>query len=392
MSMQLTSSCLVCGDYTLIAVEGFNALPRITSDCRPFSAGGELFVCHCCGSVQKQPNKPWLDEIGQIYKNYAAYSLAGGEEQLVLDAETGRPQKRSEVLMRQLLRTGIFPESCKAIDVGCGHGVTLKAMSATFPDWQLFGHELGEGHAATLHGIPRFHHLYTGELAEIGEKFGFASMIHSLEHFADPLSTLKILRSKMQIGGYLFVEVCNVEENPFDLVVADHLMHFSSVTLVNIARKAGFTLVRVSSDWVKKELSLLAVAADIPSIEADPDLDKGSAHEIHGQVSRKVFWLGALIDHAEICVRKGGTFGLFGTSIAATWLASVLGDSVNFFVDEDPNRIGETHMGRPVLSPQNTPAGAMVFMPVAPALAVYLKDRLDYLIPNLVLPPLPSIE
>lgn len=384
MSAHGTASCLICGEYKLFAVDGFGSLPRITSDCRPFSAGGELCVCGSCGAVQKLPDKRWLEEISCIYQDYAAYSLSGGEEQLVLDAETGQPQKRSEVLMRQLQRTGVLPSSCKAIDVGCGHGVTLSAMGVAFPDWQLFGHELGTDNVAMLHAIPRFRQLYTGDLAQIGEKFDFASMIHSLEHFVDPLATLKSLHSKMQIDGHLFIEVCNVEENPFDLLVADHLTHFSSATLVDIARKAGFAVVQLSTDWVKKELSLLAVAVDTSVLETKPE--DSNAHQIYGQIAEKVFWLRALIEQAEVCVCRGNAFGLFGTSIAATWLASVLGESVDFFVDEDPHRIGKLHMGKPVVAPVAIPPEATVFMPLAPTLATAIKVRLGHLVPNLVLP------
>jgi hypothetical protein len=40
-------------------------------------------------------------------------------------------------------------------------------------------------------------------------------------------------------------------------------------------------------------------------------------------------------------------FGLFGTAIAATWLDAQTGQAARFFVDEDTNRIGRTHLGRP---------------------------------------------
>lgn len=259
------------------------------------------------------------------------------------------------------------------------------AMSNTFPHWKLFGHELNSNNAAVLTAVPRFLRLYTGSLAQIDGDYGFASMIHSLEHFVDPLATLKILRSKILCGGHLFVEVCNVEENPFDLLVADHLTHFSPGTLENIARRSGFTVHEIRTDWIKKELSMLAVADQL-STTTKIDVCCTETQRTIERIAENVSWLRALIKHAEYTLTRANGFGLFGTSIAATWLASVLGNKVSFFVDEDPNRIGKEHLGRPVFSPVMVPAGATVFMPLAPALSKAISNRLAHLMPNLVLP------
>lgn len=156
------SPCLICNRTRLLTVQGFSALPRITSDCRAFDAGGELAVCENCATVQKIPNARWLSEIELIYQNYAAYSLADGEEQLVLDPQSGQPRKRSEVIMQALRNTGKLAHVTRAIDVGCGHGVTLMAMASAFPDWKLFGHELDESKKEVLQRIMGFQRLYTG--------------------------------------------------------------------------------------------------------------------------------------------------------------------------------------------------------------------------------------
>jgi hypothetical protein len=49
-------------------------------------------------------------------------------------------------------------------------------------------------------------------------------------------------------------------------------------------------------------------------------------------------------------------FGIFGTSIAGTWLYGELGDRTSFFVDEDPARAGKAHLGVRIIAPPNVPA------------------------------------
>jgi hypothetical protein len=72
-----------------------------------------------------------------------------------------------------------------------------------------------------------------------------------------------------------------------------------------------------------------------------------------------------------------GAVGIFGSSIAATWLASELGGGVNFFVDEDVDRVGYLHMGIPIVSIDDVPDNTPVLMPLRPDDAERVADRLN---------------
>jgi len=378
--------CLICDCSTLKLVPGFEQLPRISSDCRPFAAGGKISVCLRCSLVQKIPDERWLAEISSIYKDYTAYSVGGGAEQLVMDPLTGQPRKRSEVLVNELDKLNILPQQLRALDVGCGHGVTLQAMADTFPYWHLFGHELDDTNRQQLESISGFEKLFTGGLNDIEGEFGWVSMIHSLEHFVAPLNALESLFNSIELQGHLFVEVCNLDENPFDLLVADHLTHFTPQTLAYAVAYAGFEVVSMETKWVKKELSMLATRT-YRRPEVTSNCEGGSiALEA---VTSKVRWLNSLISSAQKVASEPPAFGIFGTSIAGTWLGSILSDKVKFFVDEDPSRIGREFLGKPILGPDAIPIGANVYVALAPSLAEALVQRLStanpnvrYLLPN----------
>lgn len=371
-SNKCRSLCLFCAGDTLLSIDRYRFIPRITSDCRSFESGGELYVCAECGGIQKIPNKKWLDEISIIYNDYAAYSLASGEEQLVLDASTGIPRKRSDVLMTRLATTAKLPPVTRSLDVGCGHGVTLEAMSRTFPKWHLYGYEIGTGNLDRLRSIAGFEKLYTESLDLVPGHFGFISMIHSLEHFANPFDTLCELRRKISDDGVMFIEVCNVDENPFDLVVADHLTHFSPLSLARLLERAGFRVIEIATDWIKKEISLLAA----PGVTVRMS-NSTKENAVFERVLADIGWLEFLLTEAHRTAAGSHLFGVFGTSIAATWLATDLAEKIDFFVDEDTNRIGKTYMGKKVLSPAQVPVASTVFLALAPILAERVRKRLS---------------
>jgi hypothetical protein len=377
-------SCLVCESAALSKVEEFAALPRITSDCRPFPAGGELFVCCDCGTVQKQPSAAWIDEIGDIYANYASYYQSGGDEQIVFDRESRRPRRRSDVLMEKLAAANILPVQGSALDVGCGNGVTLTSMSHVFPQWRLSGYELGDGTLPKLSTIPRFERLYTASLSSIEQKFDLVTMIHSLEHFPSPKEVLDRLRNIVG-NGFLFIEVCNVDQNPFDIIVADHLIHFSQSSLCRLLRRVGFSFARVATDWVPKEISLLARRALTTTDFAESSRSSGS--DVLKDITAYVKWLQDLTTLAHQLAMSGKPIGIFGTSIAATWLGSQLEGLISFFVDEDESRVGRTHLGRPIVRPADVPSDSVVYLALAPTVAELIARKLSSLDFEMVFPP-----
>ena len=372
--------CQSCGAGRLHEVAGFARLPRVTSDSKPFRAGGRLFVCEDCGLTQKIADPKWLEETSEIYRDYEMYYQSGGTDQPVFDAVSGRPMGRCEVLSRHLRDSARLPASGKLLDVGAGAGAMIGAFSTAFPGWRLFGLDLDARKEAALRQIPRFERLYTVPAGELGERFDLITLIHSLEHFREPLAMLKTLQQRLLPGGRLFVEVNNVERTAFDLVVADHLCHFSPASLSALLARAGFAIELVIDQWISKEISLLAGAAS-----AARAAEKRQATPVVAAVEADVAWLERMFDNAR-AVASRGRFGIFGTSVAATWLASGLAGQVEFFVDEDPARQGRRHLERPVLSPAQVPAGAVVYLAFARPVAETIRHRLAALPVKFALP------
>jgi 2-polyprenyl-3-methyl-5-hydroxy-6-metoxy-1,4-benzoquinol methylase len=364
--------CQICSEASLREVEGYSGLPRITSDCRQFEAGGDLFVCTSCGGVQKLPNSKWLNEINDIYSKYQVYHQSGGVEQIVFDKTVGIPRKRSDVIVSSLLNSGNLPLAGTAIDIGCGNGATLSSMSELLTGWSLNGSELNDEALPLLKKISGFDQLYSENIENIKKQFDLVTMIHSLEHLTNPGGFLKKLH-KVVGSGSLFVEVCNIEENPFDILIADHLMHFSPSSLQLLMKNTGYDSYMIETGWVAKEISLLArsdLAASSQIVSA-PNPDK-----IYSRIQSYVSWLSELIVSAREAAKDDALFGFFGTSIAATWLAPQLEDKVSFFVDEDINRLGKTHLGKPIISPSEIPNDSKVFLALAPSVASVIFNRL----------------
>ena len=365
------AACGICGGGTLEEMADYRVLRRVTSDCRAWPAGGRLGVCRACGAVQKPADDAFLADIDAIYKSYTIYHQAAGAEQAVFEQSSGLPASRSVRLLETFRdRAGLKPKG-RMLDVGCGNGATIRAFGQAAPGWTKAGTEFDGKYRTEVESIANTEPLYVGPVEEVPGTFDVITMIHVLEHIVDPVDVLATLRGKLVPGGLLLIEVPHHPANAFELLIADHRSHFTADSLVRALTAAGYEIVSVAEDWIPKELSVVArPAAAAPVVPSAGDVV--SARE---RIAGSLAWLRATADHLR---RLGadGPLGLFGTSIAGTWLAAEAGDAVAYFVDEDPNRVGRTYLGKPVHAPADVPAGSRVFVGLPPTVAAGICSRL----------------
>jgi SAM-dependent methyltransferase len=371
--------CQVCTADWLETVEAYAQLPRVTSDCRPWPIGGKMAVCHDCGAIQKLPDATWLEEIDTIYRGYNIYHLSDGAEQVIFD-QAGDASPRSRKLIDLLKQAVSLPSKGKLIDIGCGNGSGFDVLASALPAWSLYGSDLSDMVLPLLKKLPNFVELFTSDLSGIEERFDIVTMIYSLEHMQQPARTLAQALQLLAPEGTLFVQVPDVETSPFDLVVADHLMHFTRETLRLLAERVGWSVKILRNDVLPEDITFVAQRGTSHARGLAPaeGIDIVRAH---------LNWLRSVIAAAKNAALERGPFGLFGTANYAMWLYGALEGRIDFFVDEDKMRIGRKVNGLPIVSPADIPAGATVYIPLLPQVAEGIIARLSPLGTRFIAPP-----
>jgi 2-polyprenyl-3-methyl-5-hydroxy-6-metoxy-1,4-benzoquinol methylase len=378
MTVAGEAACGICGAGSLEDLTEYSKFRRVTSDCRPWPAGGRIGVCRACGAVQKPADKAFLADIDAIYKSYTIYHQAAGAEQAVFEQSSGLPASRSVKLLDTFRKHANLKPSGRMLDVGCGNGATIRAFGQVAPGWTKAGTEFDAKYRREVEAIPNTEPLHVGPLEAVPGTFDVITMIHVLEHIIEPVAILETLHGKLSPDGLLLIEAPHHPANPFELLIADHRSHFTADSLARTLTIAGYEIVSVSDDWIPKELSVVARAAHRgPGNDESPtDVEgPGAVRAARTRIAESLSWLGKTADQLR---RLGadGPVGLFGTSIAGTWLAAEAGDAVAFFVDEDPARAGRTYLGKPVHAPADVPAGSRVFVGLPTAVATGICSRL----------------
>jgi SAM-dependent methyltransferase len=374
-----TLSCHLCGSPDLRLADQSRSSVRVTSDCRPVRTSSQLGVCLACATAQTITDEKWRIACREIYASYNTYSLANGSEAQTRAAANAQMESRSSLIVTNL-RSHLERLSIKRVlDVGCGNGPFLRQLSLAFPDAHLFGMEFDSANQAILGQIAGFQRLFSGGLKTVEGKFDVISLIHVLEHLENPASWLSELLKHAGQSARLFVQVPDCSVNAFALMIADHATHFCPSTLLRCVKAAGWAPLDAGPYWIAKELSLLAANSRSESV----GFELADSSEVNREIERlnsSLRWLESVVDDAKTFARGHKKFGIFGTAIAATWLAQRLRDDGIenfFFVDEQMERVGRKHLGVSVFSPSEAPEDVPVFVCLAPVQADEVVSRMN---------------
>jgi len=161
---------------------------------------------------------------------------------------------RAEHLVRLVGAKGVgAPE--RVLDIGASTGILLEAFERTYNS-VVTGVEPGEAYRAFAEekGIKMFDSL-EALIASRPEKFDLVSMVHVLEHLADPVGTLqKIRRELLSENGVLLLEVPNFYVH--DSYELAHLACYTPHTLAETVKKAGYGLVSLHGHGIPRSILL----------------------------------------------------------------------------------------------------------------------------------------
>ena len=339
----------------------------------------EFSLCPNCLAVQKAVTPAWHAMADQIYANYDINHQSQGAEPMIFDSAKGSGP-RSLILLRNFLDSVSLPREGRLLDIGCSNGNLLKSFHALRPSWKLSGYELVDTWREAVLSLPGVERFYSGPNPSYVGTFDVISLSHVLEHVPDPISFLKQISGQLAEHGRILLASPNLRQNPIDLVIADHCTHFEEHSLAYVAKEAGLAIELLSASLLPKELvAVLSPHGDAIAPQAEiRDLEVGRRES--GE--RCLFYFNLLDEVRKAARRAVGEkrpFGIMGSSIAACWTMLELDGQVDFFVDEDPHRIGHELTGLPILGPAQVPAGALVFIPMSVPVAEKIMYRWRHL-------------
>lgn len=359
------TQCYVCES----PIEAFAlslAAPALSSLTTEIDVPTRVAVCDRCGHGQS----PEPVELASFYDVEYRISLQSDEFDQLYATVDGNPQYRTEKQLEVLLGMVDVFDGCRVLDYGAAKAQSLKRLIGARPGIVPHVFDISQDYQAHWDVFLPRERTATYDLpAAWNGQFDLITTYFVLEHIADPTTHLRRLRDMLAPGGRLFVMVPNALTNTGDLLVVDHVNHFTVPSLVQACALSGLQVEKIDERGFVGAVAIVAMAAEAPTGSAADDIAE-AAKALRAACDA---W-GAIDAHLvrALSDRPNGKFALHGAGFYGAFTMQRLKNNLSlaYVLDANPYLQGGDFFGRPVLAPSELPSDVdTVFVALNPATA-----------------------
>jgi 2-polyprenyl-3-methyl-5-hydroxy-6-metoxy-1,4-benzoquinol methylase len=300
-------------------------------------------------------------EIANIEKYYdEEYQFfdQSDEDDILYQIVDGKKIFRQQHQVDTLQKKIGFKPGMKVLDYGCGKGTVLKRLHDQRPDVIPYLFDVSEMYVPLW---KRF--LQPDQYASYEPKeewnglFDVVTSFFAFEHTPQPLKELASIKKLIRPQGLIYMIVPNVYENTGDFIVADHVHHYSEISLRYMLWKAGFEVTEIDSASHFGAFIIVARNSD-KLLTFNPD--RGELERISEQSRSLAGYWGGLQSKINAFEATTGDkrAAIYGAGVYGNFIAASLKgfDKIDAFIDQNPLLTGTTIWEKPILPPTDVPA------------------------------------
>lgn len=236
-------NCNICGNE--LEAPCYESARSLTSLCEVFPSPTVVRCCSRCGHAVTEP----IEDLSRFYdEEYAILSDSEDEDQVYEVTSEGtvyRTEHQMAVMEAKIELQG----GARILDYGCAKSSMMRVLSQRRPDITPFLFDVTERYRDFWRGFAASENCATYQTPDSwAASFDVVTSFFSLEHIADPLDVLRNVRSLLRPNGIVYGIVPNVLTNYADLLVIDHVNHFTEPSLHEALRSSGFARIDIDTD------------------------------------------------------------------------------------------------------------------------------------------------
>ena len=329
---------------------------QVTSLGRLILGQASVYRCESCTHCQTDTNVDLAEYYAKDYKTL----MNTMEEDDVYKIIDGRIVWRAEHMARTFVNkidrliNPLSGNRIRFLDFGTGKGLFPKTVMKLKPSADPYLFDISEDYTLSWDQFCSADHYscFTIPL-EWHHSFDVVSSMFSLEHVISPLDELRTISNLIKPGGYLYLVVPNMySENIFDMVVVDHVQHYSPCSMKAALEQANLALV--DEDHVSHDQASIYVAKN--GIDVSPKATESDDSQKYLIKQDEISLLFAnmvekILNFSDSA--QGGPMVVIGAGVIGTFVKSVLESrsNIDLFVDSNIYKQSKGWLSLPVISP-----------------------------------------
>lgn len=348
-------NCNLCDTPLADKLYDSGSAKSLTSLCTAHEGRTQVYVCQSCAHVQSIA----MDNIDAYYDDSYDILVDSEEEDQIYEVVAGQMVYRTEHQVRVLRDKVTLASGMKILDYGCAKSATMRTLSRQIPGLEVHLFDVSDRYRPFWDKFIPAERGATFELpADWQGRFDVVTSFFSLEHMAQPQDALGKIAALLKTGGTFYGIVPNVLSNTADLIVVDHVNHFTPPSLAYLLRANGFEVQEISDSAHRGALVFIARKLAQPAAAQPP-----AQTEVHAiaQTARQIadFWqqAGARVQAFEQTLAADVPVALYGAGFYGAFIVSWLRQPqrIRCIIDQNAFLQGRQLHGVPVIAPADLP-------------------------------------
>jgi len=360
--------CCVCGSEKCDLVYHYPA-PAITSLSTILEVDTRVYICRSCGHMQSAD----LPDVRKFYDTEYQISLTSEDADQLYDIVDGKPIYRTQYQAGLILDFVDVPQGAAVLDYGAAKAKSLYRLHEKRSDISPHVFDVSEDYRSYWQGwVPEERQATYAAPVDWNDKFDLITAHFVLEHVREPVEVFADVARLLSSSGRFFFTVPDVVGNPGDMIVVDHLNHFTKSSVAVALDRAGMKLEQFDAIRLRGAYVVVAV---LKGDEEKVSLPTREDVEANIQALGKccTSW-----HEAEKCIadaqerNAGKKAAIYGAGVYGTFVFSRIRNSGGAvcFVDRNPHVHGRDHLGTPVVPPEELPADiGVLYVALNPVIA-----------------------
>jgi hypothetical protein len=307
--------------------------------------GVEVYYCTCCSHVFSNAEID-LDEYYD--KDYEILTDSEEEDQIyrILD---GKIVFRTQHQLTTLLREVQFKPKMKILDYGCAKSSMMKYLLGQDQTLDIHLFDVSDRYTSFWDAFLSSDKYATYEVPnEWYGKMNLVTSFFSLEHVASPIEFIRNVKKLLAFEGIFYGIVPYYLTNPGDLIVSDHINHFTEASLYKLLADCGFKDISINTS-IHRGAFVFKCVKDDSKVEKESNF----ANIKEETVEMGKMWQDIKHNIHQLCLQLDSTtrVAIYGAGFYGSFIKSCLSPNINVecIYDSNPYLEGKSVSKIPVV-------------------------------------------
>lgn len=330
-------------------------MKSLTSLCRVYEGTTQVYFCHNCGHVQSSE----ISNIDEYYDSEYDILIESDEEDQIYEIIDGENIYRTQHQIKTILDKINLTSATHILDYGCAKSSMMSALLNKVQNINAYLFDVSDRYISFWEKFLPSSNWATYEMpSSWNEKFDVVVSFFSLEHMAHPKDAVQQIYKALKLNGVFYGVIPNTFSNPADMIVADHVNHFTPTSLSYLLQSRGFELIELDEKshrgafiFVAKKLDHSVYNYILPGNEISNIFNEAKkiAQRWNNSRQRINEFLQTIPEDAPLAIYGAGFYGAFIlSSLPVT-------DRVKCIIDQNPFLHGKEMNGLNVRPPSQIP-------------------------------------